>query len=139
MSTANELYELRDDAEPADELLPLLDWLEQQNDFKERTVRRYLAEGRIPSAVRDTTGRWYLPAGRANVVPRELVLVAPPAQSDALARPWWALDDLSALLGLSVHNLRQMAAAGQLATTKGPHGRTIVWRGELSRLLGPGR
>jgi hypothetical protein len=134
-------------------MLPLLDWIARQSQYKERTVRRYLAEGRIPAARRDHSGRWWLPVD-AQVTPGPLRLATPapaatvPAapvtelarvQDVTDARPWLRLDELAELVGLSVHNLRRMAADGQLSTTKGPHGATIIWRGELVRLLGSDR
>ena len=142
MSTADDVV----DAELVEApLLPLLDWLPHQA-LKERTVRRYLAEGRYPAARKDTKGFWYLPLD-AELAPRplEAVPAVPARPSSQLARlqdttdtrPWLRLGELAELLGLSEHNLRQWAARGQLDTRTGPHGATIVLRGELVRLLGP--
>lgn len=136
------------DAELVGDLIPLLDWIAGQSTYKERTVRRYLAEQRIPGAVQDHANRWYLPRD-AQVAPRgPLRLAAAPDQAPGTqlarvqdttdTRPWVRLDELAELVGLSVHNLRRMAADGHLEVTTGPRGATIVWRGELVRLLGSG-
>lgn len=132
-------------------MLPLLDWIAQQSQHKERTVRRYLAEGRIPSARKDHGGRWWLPVDAQitpalddGPAPGALRLATPHPRTELArvqdatdTRPWLRLAELAELVGLSVHNLRRMAADGQLATTTGPHGSTIVWRSEVIRLLGP--
>lgn len=86
--------------------------------LSERTVRRCLADGRLPGAVQDPRGQWSipagilpLPAGTGTVVALTDATPAPMVHGGprTLAPGLWDLDDAAQQLGISVGGLRRLA------------------------------
>jgi hypothetical protein len=107
--------------------------------YKDRTMQRYLADGRIPGAVKDERGQWLIPAGApvsaasasTSVVRQAAALEGPNPPDVRLAYPLGMLvplDEAAAALGTSVGGLRRLAAAGHLELGPwGPNGALRVW------------
>lgn len=114
-----------------------------------RTVRRWLAEGRLPSADL-VAGRWLIPADAAPgpaapswTPPAEsgaALAVVDPGPAAALAgQLWFTVDDLVTLWApyVSRHAVLAMLHDGALAGLRhGPAGSWIIPRAEVARLAG---
>ena len=107
--------------------------------YGERTMQRYLAEGRLPGAVKNEKGAWLIPAdaqvsepsGSQDVVRQASTGVAPPTPGVRLAAPLGLLlplEDVAAALGTSVGGVRRLADAGHLIVGRfGPRGALRVF------------
>lgn len=103
-------------------MLSLTDYL-RSTGHSERTVRRCLADGRLPDAAKDGRGNWWIPAdaqplpagsGASVVVhrPRQQVAhaTAPAAVVPRVLAPGlWELDDAAQVLGTNVGGLTRLA------------------------------
>ena len=105
----------------------------------DRTMQRYLAEGRIEGAVKDERGNWSIPStarvspapASTSVVRQAASDVGPLTPDVRLAYPLGALltlDEAAELLGTNVYGVRRLADAGHLVLGPfGPYGRLRVF------------
>lgn len=128
-------------------------WLElgeyaRQSGKSVRTIRRWLAEGRLPAADL-VAGRWLIPADAAPGPPAPAwspgsagaaLAVVEPAPAAALAgQLWFTVDDLVTLWApyVSRHAVLAMLHGGELTgSRRGPAGSWIIPRAEVARLAG---
>jgi hypothetical protein len=112
------------------------------HEIADRTMQRYLAEGRIEGAVKDERGNWSIPstarvsaAGASTSVVRQAASdVGPPAPDVRLAYAvpvLLTLDEAARLLGTDRAGVRQLAADGLLQV--GPWGPTRYRKGQAPR------
>lgn len=104
-------------------------------DLSLRQVQRYLADGRLPGAVK-LNGTWSIPADSrptplesTDVVPTSygaqgvLEPFAPLESSTGVPPGLWALEDVAEMLGTSVGGVRRLVDAVPSVGTIGPFGR----------------
>jgi hypothetical protein len=106
--------------------------------YKGRTMQRYLAEGRIPGAVKDERGNWSIPSTAQLTAASSTSVVRQAYSSEVAAtpdvRPAYGqlvpIADFADAVGTSVYQVRRMIADGLLSGGNyGPHGSSVVfWR-----------
>ena len=103
--------------------------------YKGRTMQRYLAEGRIPGAVKDERGNWLIPSTAQLTAAPATSVVRQAYPTNVMATPdvrpaydrWVPVAEYAAAVGSSPHQVRRAIRDGLIkGGNYGPGGTTIV-------------